>query len=49
LVKIFDARPRREEGDRDLARVAQTSAYQLGQGALDVIRWLWDNVYFWPA
>ena len=48
-MKIFDARPQDEKAERELGELAQAKAYQLGQGAIKIIRWLWDNVEFWPA
>jgi hypothetical protein len=33
----------------ELGKVAQELTYRLGQGAIEVIKWLWNNVYIWPG
>ena len=48
LVRMFDARnqarPRERNGLQEFGIEAREKAYQLGQGAVDVIEWLWENV-----
>lgn len=53
LLKIFDARHQgataRSGWLSEFGKKARADAAELGHDAIDVISWLWNNVYFWPG
>ncbi len=52
IREILDARPRAKPDEKARLEALRDSldqrARQAGLGAIELIEWLWENVYFWP-